>query len=319
MSAPAGWYPQPDGQQRYWDGELWTEYFAPGVPAVGTPATVGEAGRPGGEFEDVIPTSDRLTPGHELAQVPVETRGSNGLAVAGFVLALLGVLTSFIPLVSIGGDVLAFVGLILGIIGLVQSGKKRAGSGFAIAAIILSVAAFAISIVVNTATISVVNQAVKALPSARATAEPTGEPSAQPTAAKVGSPITVTGLDGGSEVTVVVKKIVDPTDSTNEFSAPAPGSRYVAVQFEITNTGTVLYDDFPALGATVKDAQGRQFDFAFTEGVTAGARMPDSVKLLPGKKTLGYIVFEVPDASKVASVKFGMEAGLGDTGEWQVK
>ena len=33
MSTPAGWYPQPDGQQRYWDGEQWTENFAPG----GTP------------------------------------------------------------------------------------------------------------------------------------------------------------------------------------------------------------------------------------------------------------------------------------------
>lgn len=33
MSNPAGWYPQPDGRQRYWDGELWTEHFAPGVPA----------------------------------------------------------------------------------------------------------------------------------------------------------------------------------------------------------------------------------------------------------------------------------------------
>jgi Domain of unknown function (DUF4429)/Protein of unknown function (DUF2510) len=30
MSSPAGWYPQPDGRQRYWDGELWTEHFAPG-------------------------------------------------------------------------------------------------------------------------------------------------------------------------------------------------------------------------------------------------------------------------------------------------
>jgi hypothetical protein len=30
MSTPAGWYPQPDGRQRYWDGELWTEHFAPG-------------------------------------------------------------------------------------------------------------------------------------------------------------------------------------------------------------------------------------------------------------------------------------------------
>jgi len=31
MSTPAGWYPQPDGQQRYWDGESWTENFAPGA------------------------------------------------------------------------------------------------------------------------------------------------------------------------------------------------------------------------------------------------------------------------------------------------
>src|SRR5215207_8180857 len=29
--APAGWYPQPDGGQRYWDGTAWTEHFAPGV------------------------------------------------------------------------------------------------------------------------------------------------------------------------------------------------------------------------------------------------------------------------------------------------
>jgi Protein of unknown function (DUF2510)/PASTA domain len=31
MTSQAGWYPQPDGQQRYWDGESWTENFAPGV------------------------------------------------------------------------------------------------------------------------------------------------------------------------------------------------------------------------------------------------------------------------------------------------
>lgn len=29
---PAGWYPQADGQQRYWNGESWTEHVAPGVP-----------------------------------------------------------------------------------------------------------------------------------------------------------------------------------------------------------------------------------------------------------------------------------------------
>ena len=38
MTAPAGWYPQPDGQQRYWDGQQWTENFAPGTPLASAPA-----------------------------------------------------------------------------------------------------------------------------------------------------------------------------------------------------------------------------------------------------------------------------------------
>ncbi len=33
MSSPAGWYPQADGRQRYWDGELWTERFKGDVTA----------------------------------------------------------------------------------------------------------------------------------------------------------------------------------------------------------------------------------------------------------------------------------------------
>ncbi|NYG07478.1 hypothetical protein BJ986_001965 [Phycicoccus badiiscoriae] len=30
-NAPAGWYPQGDGQQRYWNGESWTQHFAPSL------------------------------------------------------------------------------------------------------------------------------------------------------------------------------------------------------------------------------------------------------------------------------------------------
>ena len=37
MSTSAGWYPQPDGQQRYWDGRQWTQDFAPGVPPMAPP------------------------------------------------------------------------------------------------------------------------------------------------------------------------------------------------------------------------------------------------------------------------------------------
>jgi hypothetical protein len=36
--APAGWYPQSDGTQRYWDGQQWTDHTAPGA-ADAAPAT----------------------------------------------------------------------------------------------------------------------------------------------------------------------------------------------------------------------------------------------------------------------------------------
>jgi len=51
MSYEPGWYPQPDGQQRYWDGQSWTEHLAPvltadaapfGGPVVGGPNTAEE-------------------------------------------------------------------------------------------------------------------------------------------------------------------------------------------------------------------------------------------------------------------------------------
>ena len=49
VNQPAAWYPQADGQQRYWDGEQWTEHFAPGGPPVPAPVAevaTGKAARP---------------------------------------------------------------------------------------------------------------------------------------------------------------------------------------------------------------------------------------------------------------------------------
>lgn len=61
----------------------------------------------------------------------------SGLAIAGLVLGIIGVLGSFIPIVNNATFVLTLIGLILSIIGLTKSSKKA----MAIAAIILSVVA----------------------------------------------------------------------------------------------------------------------------------------------------------------------------------
>ncbi len=52
---PAGWYPTPDGQQRYWDGFAWTNDFAPGAAGLGT----GSVNR--GSAVGAFPTSDERT------------------------------------------------------------------------------------------------------------------------------------------------------------------------------------------------------------------------------------------------------------------
>lgn len=67
------------------------------------------------------------------AQVP-QRPPSNGLAVAGFVVGLVSV---FMPLVI--GFVMAGVGLGLSIGGLVRAGRIAAGSGLAVAGLVLSI------------------------------------------------------------------------------------------------------------------------------------------------------------------------------------
>lgn len=107
------------------------------------------------------------------------------------------------------------------------------------------------------------------------------------TSAKVGDAITLKGNVEGSKTSVLVKKVVDPTSSTDGFSMPAAGNRYVAVQFQIKNTGTVPYEDSPSNGAKVADADGQQFDSTIVTSVKAGPILPASVKLTPGGKALG--------------------------------
>lgn len=47
--APAGWYPQPDGTQRYWDGSAWTEHIH------GTPTTPAPAAEPAPAVTEAAP------------------------------------------------------------------------------------------------------------------------------------------------------------------------------------------------------------------------------------------------------------------------
>jgi hypothetical protein len=137
-------------------------------------------------------------------------------------------------------------------------------------------------------------------------------------AAGVGDSITIAGNADGSQVQVTVKT-VKRTRSKDRFMKVGKKHKLIAVQFEIVNTGTVPYDDAPSNGAVVVDSKGQQFEptIMFSK-IRAGALLPASVKITPGSKALGYLVFEVPKASTITQVQFSMDSGFGETAQWQV-
>lgn len=93
-------------------------------------------------------------------QAPPPTTGSNGLATAGFVLGLVGLLLSWIPVLNILGMLLGVIGVVLAGIGLAKSKKVRAGKGLAIAGIVLGVLAVVVAVVINVAFVNAVDDAI---------------------------------------------------------------------------------------------------------------------------------------------------------------
>lgn len=139
--------------------------------------------------------------------------------------------------------------------------------------------------------------------------------SSKPAASRVGDTITLHGTDDGSKLAVTLVTWVDPAKAA-EFFTPSAGKRYVAAQIRLTNTGTAAYDDTPSNGMQLADGEGQRFGATFAE-VSTGPAMPSDVKLSPGDKALGYVVFEVPKKSKIVSVQFAMDSGFADeTGRW---
>lgn len=71
-----------------------------------------------------------------------EPAGKSGLAIAGLVLGIVAVATSFMPIINNASFFIGLVGLVLGIIGLVQTRKgTKSGTGLSIAAIVLNIVA----------------------------------------------------------------------------------------------------------------------------------------------------------------------------------
>jgi len=94
-STPAGWYPQPDGTQRYWDGTSWTEHVAPGAGLGHGPAQVGPADGPSGTA--TFASSQAPTSAETLPSSPRPWFKKKRYVVPG------GLLTAFVLIGALGG------------------------------------------------------------------------------------------------------------------------------------------------------------------------------------------------------------------------
>lgn len=142
-------------------------------------------------------------------------------------------------------------------------------------------------------------------------------PSGKTAAAKVGDSITLKGSDN-KKARVTILKVIDPAKPTGDFDKPDPGTRWVAVQMKIENSGTVVIEDAPLNGLTAIDGAGQQFD-PYVTGTAIGGPQLGTIKISGGDARTGFLVFKVPTASKLVKIQFALDSGFADdTGEWVI-
>ncbi|MGB8859780.1 MAG: DUF2510 domain-containing protein [Ilumatobacteraceae bacterium] len=130
-SAPAGWHPDPTGRYefRYFNGQRWTSDVS-----VNGDRFIDHIGQPAPQ------------PGWAPAQ-PTAHRPSNGFALAAFWVGLGSCVFSWVPFVFVLGAAGAITAIVFGSIALRRVSRQQGtGRGYAIAGLLLAVAALGIAV-----------------------------------------------------------------------------------------------------------------------------------------------------------------------------
>lgn len=143
-------------------------------------------------------------------------------------------------------------------------------------------------------------------------AEPGGEANAP---AVLGETITLTGSD--VEVAVTPRRVLDPAP-TGEWDTPSAGSRYVAVEFSLHNSGDSPYSDSPSNGMVLIDDGDRQYSSTLADAEGCG-RLGGGVRMAEGDTRVGCVVFELPDGVTPAALQVALDSGFASaTGRWDL-
>lgn len=177
---------------------------------------------------------------------PTESRGKSGLAIAGLVLGIVAVATSFIPIVNNASFFIAIVGLILGIIGFVQTRKgTKSGSGLAIAAIVLNIVAFVVVLATQAMYSAAIDEAFSTSSASVVSSSATTTDSTTSTTAPETSASSSTSTSSSSTTDMPIGTVAEVGDGLQvSVNSVTPGlvnydgKQIVAVNVTYTNTGS---------------------------------------------------------------------------------
>lgn len=237
----------------------------------------------------------------------------SAFGITGFVIGLVALLTSWVPIFNNFSAILAVIGLVFAILGTVKCFRKGArGKGLSIAGIILCVIAFIAVLITQMAYSAAIDEAVDELKSSygstsfssassssassSSASSSSQSSSADSSAAQqnlsdlsLGSPVV---LNNGMEVTV--------NSVQGGLTETYSDSTYTCVNVTYKNNGTQA-NPFNPLDWSGEDAQGARRNRAY---YTDGEEEFTYGELAPGGTMTGNVYFEGPIAKVVYQPSF---------------
>ncbi|MGE3799199.1 MAG: DUF4352 domain-containing protein, partial [Thermomicrobiales bacterium] len=119
-----------------------------------------------------------------------------------------------------------------------------------------------------------------------------------------GTPVSVIGTSGSEIAQVTVHGVSDPFDAYDEFSAPPRGSRYVAFDVSVVNTGERVLSTSPTSFVATDDI-GFKIEAPYVTSTDSGLVNFDYIDLAPGEEQRGVVYFQVLEGIPVVQLLYG--------------
>ncbi len=229
---------------------------------------------------------------NNVSAQPAAPKGKSAMGIAGFVIGLIALCTSFLPIINNFSAVLAVIGFVFAIIGVIACARgTKEGKGLSIAGLIICI----VSVIIVLATQSMYSKALDEAASGAAVTSTSqsgtassaaqgasGEPTSQSTEdLAIGTTAT---LSNGLAITV---------DSVTTGLANYNGEEFTSVSVTYKNTGTETLS-FGGYDWKAQDAQGAQRSQTYEVGGDAAdssARL-NSGSLASGGSVTGVLEFD---------------------------